>query len=179
MQREHQRILNGRQIYCFFLYAFHTTVNMGTYYSITNFMQLEWIGDDLQRMEQFRNNWSKVVNLQQRPIEDVVKAEMLHRILGESKLLKSDVDAYTRSVYDSGGTHDLQALLTILDRHIHFGRERANERAFGQQHVPWRDGLGEKYPGCACTGRRVGQTPLLVLPGGNVQEWKRRARSPT
>jgi hypothetical protein len=90
--------MNGRQICRLINEFFETEDHMSTVRGCCVLIDLEWLGDDPLKLQEFLDHWGRILNNleESENISERAKRDLLYRQLCKSKVLDSDVAWYRR-----------------------------------------------------------------------------------
>ena len=122
------RILRGVQIIRLILEHNATDHHMDTVYDITQFSQLQWMGDKPDDMHRFRTTVHYMLANLKGNHEEGTKAEILLKIMRKSKVLQASLIEYDND-YDKDPTHSFAKLDRYMERYIARKWREANDQA--------------------------------------------------
>ena len=105
-----------------------TDHHMDTVYDITQFSQLQWMGDKPDDMHRFRTTVHFMLANLKGNHEEGTKAEILLKIMRKSKVLQASLIEYDND-YDKDPTHSFTKLDRYMERYIARKWREANDTA--------------------------------------------------
>ena len=120
-------LLRGRQIYKLILESYRTGPKLGRYFSTLDLEKLEWKGDSIEQIQQFRSNIEDLEANLNPSVVDEERLEVFLNRMEKSKVLELKLDKFKE--YRVGGTRRTKAnLLKIIDNHIDMHITKENQK---------------------------------------------------